>query len=104
MIQVQRSLRTIVRVGLFVFTLTAAGSATEPAAACAASAGRPAATGTPIRVPLGPGDLGVLPEACEATEASLESRAGLLVATTDLYGSLQAGVGVRGRRPAVPDP
>ena len=55
------------------------------------------AAGVPIRVPLGPGDLGVLPEACEATEASLESRAAVLVANPDLYGSLQAGVGVRGR-------
>src|SRR5688572_20187471 len=71
-----------------------------PAAACdapRAEDGRPRAAGTPVRVPLGPGDLGVLPEACEATEASLETRAAVLVATDDLYGSLQAGVGLRGR-------
>ncbi|MBX3229621.1 MAG: hypothetical protein KIT84_04745 [Labilithrix sp.] len=51
----------------------------------------------PIRVPLAPADLGVLPEACESTEASLETRAAALIATSDLYGSLQAGAGVRGR-------
>ena len=83
--------------------LLAAIGASRPAAACepprAAGTidGRPTAAGVPVRVPLGPGDLGVLPEACEATEASLESRAALLVANADLYGSLQAGVGLRGR-------
>lgn len=54
-------------------------------------------TARPVRVPLAPADLGVLPEACEATEASLETHAAALVATSDLYGSLQAGVGLRGR-------
>lgn len=54
-------------------------------------------TARPVRVPLAPADLGVLPEACEATEASLETHAAALVATGDLYGSLQAGVGLRGR-------
>jgi hypothetical protein len=66
-------------------------------AACPSLASRPAARGTPVRVPLGPGDLGVMPEACEATEASIEAHAAALVATSDLYGSLQAGVGLRGR-------
>lgn len=54
-------------------------------------------TARPVRVPLAPADLGVLPEACEATEASLETHAAALIATSDLYGSLQAGVGLRGR-------
>lgn len=67
-------------------------------AACARSqAGRPGAHGASARVPLGPADIGVLPEACEATEASLEGRAAALVATEDLYGSLVGGVGLRGR-------
>jgi hypothetical protein len=75
----------------------------SPAVACdgpreeGKSAVRPVARGTPVRVPLGPGDLGVMPEACEATEASIESHAAALIATSDLYGSLQAGVGLRGR-------
>lgn len=52
----------------------------------------------PVRVAVaGPADLGVLPESCEATEASLETRAAALVATSDLYGNLQAGIGARGR-------
>lgn len=72
-------------------------SSPAPAVACEANGDRPRAAGTPVRVPLGPGDLGVLPEACEATEASLETRAAVLIATGDLYGSLQAGVGLRGR-------
>jgi hypothetical protein len=68
------------------------------AGACEKSAiERPSSQGTPVRVPLGPADLGVLPEACEANEVSLETHAALLVATGDLYGNLQAGVGVRGR-------
>jgi hypothetical protein len=46
---------------------------------------------------MGAGDLGVLPEACEETEASLENRAALLLATSELYGSLRAGFGLRGR-------
>jgi hypothetical protein len=53
--------------------------------------------GRPVRVPLGPGDLGILPEACEATDAALVTRAAALVATDDLYGNLQAAAGVRGR-------
>jgi hypothetical protein len=53
--------------------------------------------GRPVRVPTGPGDLGTLPEACEATDAALVTRAAALVATDDLYGNLQAAAGVRGR-------
>ena len=81
------------------FALLAAfvASTPAPAAGCEGQGYRPRAAGTPVRVPLGPGDLGVLPEACEATEASLETRAAVLIATSDLYGSLQAGVGLRGR-------
>lgn len=83
-----------------VAALAGVALSSRPAGACdapRAEDGRPRAAGTPVRVPLGPGDLGVLPEACEATEASLETRAAVLVATEDLYGSLQAGVGLRGR-------
>jgi hypothetical protein len=79
-----------------VLAFASGALAAPPASACAPSE-RPAARGTPVRVPLGPGDLGVLPEACEATEASIESHAAMLVATSDLYGNLQAGVGLRGR-------
>ncbi|MBX3196525.1 MAG: hypothetical protein KF850_19695 [Labilithrix sp.] len=83
---------------LAVLAAQALSLAATAALACdAPSASRPAAGGTPVRVPLGPGDVGVLPEGCEATEASLETRAAVLVATSDLYGSLQAGVGLRGR-------
>ncbi|MBX3207863.1 MAG: hypothetical protein KF764_22650 [Labilithrix sp.] len=88
----------LVRRGLALVAAQALALVAAPALACdTPPATRPAAAGTPVRVPLGPGDLGVLPEACEATEASLETRAAVLVATSDLYGSLQAGVGVRGR-------
>lgn len=61
----------------------------KPAFACEEGRG--------VRVPLGPADLGVLPEACEATEASIEGRASALIASSDLYGSLAAGLGLRGR-------
>lgn len=51
--------------------------------------------GIPIRAPLAPADLGVLPEACERTEASFEARTAILV--DDLYGSVDLGAGLRGR-------
>src|SRR5688572_33030714 len=54
-------------------------------------------SGTPVRVPLAPADLGMLPEACEGTEASLEGRAAALVAERDLYGNVRAGLTFRGR-------
>jgi hypothetical protein len=52
--------------------------------------------GVPIRVPLGPADLGVQPEACPHTSASLEGRGALVVAREDFYGSLLAGASLRG--------
>lgn len=63
------------------------------AAAALCSDGR----GIPVRVPLAPADLGVLPEACERTEASFEARTAILVANDDLYGSVDLGAGLRGR-------
>jgi hypothetical protein len=67
-------------------------------AVLAARSAASACEGRPVRVPvLGAADMGVLPEACEATEISLENRGAVLVATDDLYGSVQAGFGLRGR-------
>ena len=45
-----------------------------------------------MRVPLGPADFGVVPEACPGTSLSLQARSGLLIASDDFYGSLTAGL------------
>jgi hypothetical protein len=91
-----------IAIGSFVTPLLVTFLITPTAAAATAACegtvdGRPFARGTPVRVPLGVADLGVLPEACEATEVSLEPHAAVLVATSDLYGSVLAGAAVRGR-------
>lgn len=82
--------RDLVRAAALGLGLALASANDARAAECSKAA-------RPVRVPLAPADLGVLPEACEATEASLETHAAALIATGDLYGSLQAGVGLRGR-------
>jgi hypothetical protein len=50
-----------------------------------------------VRVPFGPADFGVVPEACARTAVTLETHGAVLIARDDFYGSLQAGVAVRGR-------
>lgn len=62
------------------------------AAACESGRG---GAGIAIRVPLGPGDFGVLPEACAATSLSLETRGSLALATDEYYGALLAGGSLR---------
>jgi hypothetical protein len=52
----------------------------------------------PARIGAGPAGFGSLPEACPATELSLETDAALLdAASEDFYGSLVAGAALRGR-------
>jgi len=52
--------------------------------------------GTPIRAPIfGPADFGTAQEACSRSRISLESRAALLVAERDFYGTLLAGLSLR---------
>jgi hypothetical protein len=59
------------------------------------SRGRPA-TGVPIRVPaFGPADFGLAQEACPRTGVWLETRAAVLVAKDDFYGSLLGGGSLR---------
>ena len=52
--------------------------------------------GTPIRVPIfGPADFGTAQEVCARSRISLESRAALLVAESEFYGTLLAGLALR---------
>ena len=74
---------------LFALSLAPSVAAASPCSAVDVAAG------VPIRVPLGPADFGVLPEACAATSLSLETRGSLLIAEEDFYGSILAGGGVR---------
>jgi hypothetical protein len=53
--------------------------------------------GAPVRVPLGPADFGMVPEACPATAIMLAGRTSILIAEDDFYGMLLAGAGLRGR-------
>jgi hypothetical protein len=53
--------------------------------------------GAPARLGPGPAGFGSLPEACPGSDLALQADAALLVATDDFYGSLSAGVAVRGR-------
>jgi hypothetical protein len=54
-------------------------------------------TGAPARLGFGPAGFGSVPEACPATEASLQGFGSLLVAMEDFYGLLDAGVAPRAR-------
>lgn len=47
--------------------------------------------GVLVRVPLGPADLGVIPEACPATSAELRGVGQILIAPEDFYGGITAG-------------
>jgi hypothetical protein len=52
----------------------------------------------PARIGAGPAGFGTLPEACARTEIGLQGEAALLdAAKEDFYGSLMAGVAIRGR-------
>jgi hypothetical protein len=62
---------------------------------CDASASRD--PGAPARLGPDPAGFGSLPEACPGTDIALQADAALLVATDDFYGSLSAGVAIRGR-------
>lgn len=53
--------------------------------------------GAPVRVPLGPADIGMLPEACAATSLELRGHMGVLIAMDDYYGQLTLGGAPRGR-------
>jgi hypothetical protein len=53
--------------------------------------------GAPARLGPGPAGFGSLPEACPGSDVSLQADASLLVATDDFYGSISAGVALRGR-------
>lgn len=50
------------------------------------------------RVPLGPADLGVIPEACPATSAELRGAALILIAPEDFYGGITASGAARFRQ------
>jgi hypothetical protein len=53
--------------------------------------------GAPVRVPLGPANFGVVPEACGVHELSLRGRMGVLIAEDDFYGQLNLGADLMGR-------
>jgi len=53
--------------------------------------------GAPARVGLGPAGFGSIPEACPATEASLQGSGSLLVAMDDFYGWVDTGLAPRAR-------
>lgn len=55
--------------------------------------------GSPIRIGMGPGGLGRLPEACARTELGVDTRGAALIDMDDFYGSLEAGVRMQGRIP-----
>ena len=54
-------------------------------------------SGVPIRIPLGPADLGMPGEACAGTSVALDTRMRLTVATDEFYGSIYAGAALRAR-------
>lgn len=55
-------------------------------------------SGAPARLGFGPAGFGSAPEACPATDSSLQATASALVAVDDFYGLLEAGVAPRFRR------
>ncbi len=59
------------------------------------ASGRPGG-GVPVRVPIfAPADFAVPQEACARTSVSIEGRMGVLVAESDFYGSVLAGLALR---------
>lgn len=53
--------------------------------------------GVPIRLLVGPAGLGTVPAACAASEIAVQSWGAVLIATSDYYGSLDAGGAMVGR-------
>jgi hypothetical protein len=80
--------------GLIGLTVALATSRTASADPCRSA--QPEA-GAPARLSFGPAGFGSLPEACPATEASLQGFGTLLVAMEDFYGLIDAGLAPRAR-------
>jgi hypothetical protein len=87
------SLVAIIAPSLLAFAPPPAARA-DPTHACES---RQPEAGVPVRAHLGPGDFGMIPEACPASALTLDAGAVLAVDVENYYGSVLVGGTLRGR-------
>ncbi len=72
-------------------------AAASPASAIGPCDSSQPESGVPIRIPLGPADLGMPGEVCAGTSVALDTRMRLTIATEEFYGSMFVGAALRAR-------